>query len=431
MIKLTIGNSYSRVIGLSPSQEAAVRKALSYSIPDPRGFNFRQTTRYLIDKRGNFPTGLVNHLKLALDVVGDIVDLRIKPRIPDRTIFQLHLPFIPYEEQCAAKNRALSIPRGTIVMPTGSGKSITMALLINHLQLRTLIVVPNLTLKRQLTESFLQYFGPTPNIVIENIDSKRLKTLTDFDCLIVDEAHHSAARTYRELNKKAWNSIYYRFFFTATPFRGREEEQILMESISGDVIYTLDYKTAVASGMILPIEAYYIELPKIPIKGRTWPQVYKEAVTHRQDRNDLLMELAYNLHSAGKPSLFLVKEIIHGQNICNQGTWRFANGQEDNTEFLLQDFSSGNHPVLIGTTGVCGEGVDTKACEYVIIAGLGKSKPQFMQQCGRALRKFPGKDSAKIILIKDRSHKFTLNHFNAQCRILREEYGVIPVKLEI
>ncbi len=431
MIHLTIGNSYSRVIGLSPSQEAAVRKALSYSVPDPRGFNFRQTTRYLIDKRGNFPTGLLGHLKKALDVGGDQIDTRVRPTSLRLDLACIKLPFEPYNEQRRACNHALSHVRGTVVMPTGSGKSITMALLINQLQLRTLIVVPNLTLKRQLTESFLQYFGPTPNIVIENIDSKRLKTLTDFDCLIVDEAHHSAARTYRELNKKVWNSIYYRFFFTATPFRGREEEQILMESISGDVIYTLDYKAAVASGMILPIEAYYIELPKIPIKGRTWPQVYKEAVTHRQDRNDLLMELAYKLHSASKSSLFLVKEIIHGQNICNQGTWRFANGQEDNTEFLLQDFSNGNHPVLIGTTGVCGEGVDTKACEYVIIAGLGKSKPQFMQQVGRALRKFPGKDSAKIILIKDKSHKFTIAHFNAQCKTLREEYGVIPVKLEI
>ncbi len=431
MIHLTIGNSYSRVIGLNPSQEAAVRKALSYSVPDPRGFNFRQTTRYLIDKRGNFPTGLLGHLKKALDVGGGQTDTRVRPTSLRLDLACIKLPFEPYNEQRRACSHALSHDRGTVVMPTGSGKSITMALLINQLQVRTLIVVPNLTLKRQLTESFLQYFGPTPNIVIENIDSRRLKTLTDFDCLIVDEAHHSAARTYRELNKKAWNSIYYRFFFTATPFRGREEEQILMESISGDVIYTLDYKTAVASGMILPIEAYYIELPKIPIKGRTWPQVYKEAVTHRQDRNEIIGDIICNLWRENKATLCLVKEILHGEILTNHGAWGFANGKDENTAQMLEEFAEGERGILIGTTGVCGEGVDTKACEYVIIAGLGKSKPQFMQQAGRSLRKFPGKDSAKIILIKDKSHKFTIAHFNAQCKILREEYNVTPAKLEI
>ncbi len=428
-IKLIIGNSYSQIIGLSPSQEVAVRKALSYSIPDPRGYNFRQTTRYLIDKRGNFPTGLLSHLKKALDVGGDQIDTR---EVPDRTgLPDLNLPFDPYPEQIAAAECAASRDRGTIVMPTGSGKSVTMAFLVSYLQLKTLIIVPNLTLKRQLTESFLQYFGPTPNIVIENIDSKRLKTLTDFDCLIVDEAHHSAARTYRELNKKAWNSIYYRFFFTATPFRGREEEQILMESISGDVIYTLDYKTAVASGMILPIEAYYVELPKIPIKGRTWPQVYKEAVTHRQDRNEMLTSLAFRLHMADKSALFLVKEIAHGEQLTADGAFAFANGKDENTAQMLEEFADGRRGILIGTTGVCGEGLDTRACEYVIPAGLGKSKPQFAQQVGRALRRFPGKDSAKIILIKDPSHRWTLTHFNAQRKFLVELYGVIPVKLEI
>ena len=49
------------------------------------------------------------------------------------------------------------------------------------------------------------------------------------------------------------------------------------------------------------------------------------------------------------------------------------------TRVCFLEFNMGEIKTLIGTTGVVGEGVDTRPTEYVIIAGLGKSKPAFMQ----------------------------------------------------
>src|SRR6185295_4275346 len=109
----------------------------------------------------------------------------------------------------------------------------------------------------------------------------------------------------------------------------------------------------------------------------------------------------------------------------------FANGQDDTTRHYIKKFNNRELLSLVGTTGILGEGVDTKPCEYVIIAGLGKAKSAFMQQVGQAIRTYPGKETAKIILIKDKSHKFLLRHFNTQVRILKEEYGVTPMKLEL
>jgi superfamily II DNA or RNA helicase len=54
-----------------------------------------------------------------------------------------------------------------------------------------------------------------------------------------------------------------------------------------------------------------------------------------------------------------------------------------------------------------------------------------MQQCGRGFRRYEDKESCKIILIKDSSHKWTKQHFKAQCKILEEEYGVIPLKINV
>lgn len=338
---------------------------------------------------------------------------------------------IPYKEQIDAVRIAIQHHRGTISACTGFGKSVTMALLIEALQVKTLIIVPNNSLKEQLRQSMKEYFGSLKNITIENIDSPSLNKPGDYDCLIIDEAHHVAAKTYRNLNKKFWNTIYYRFFFTATPFRTQDNERILFESIAGRVIYTVNYQTAVDKGYIVPIEAYYIDLPKQRVYGRTWPQVYNELIVNNEYRNRIIAELLTRLSTSS--TLCLVKEIAHGLNIQKALTTSvpFVKGENDDNREVITAFSQGHTPVIIGTTGVMGEGVDTKAAEFVIIAGLGKSKGQFMQSCGRGVRRNFNKNSCKIILFRDASHKYTLNHYNAQVRVLKEEYGVKPIKLDL
>lgn len=435
MVKLVVGNSYSQAQGLSVEQEKALRKALSYKTSSYGSGSF-PTTRYLIDRKGFFPTGLLKLVKDTLVVGGDQVDTRIKPtRGVDLGGPSLRLPPGLNHVQLASQReialQAVKAERGTVVMPTGTGKSITMAILVHLLQIRTLIVVPNLTLKEQLTKSFREMFGDTPYIRIENIDSSALDTLSDFDAIIIDECHHVAAKTFRDLNKKVWKGIYYRFFFTATPYRSKDEEQILMESVAGQVIYSLTYKQAVEQGFIVPVEVFYIELPKVPVKGNTWPQVYKELVTHRKDRNEVIQSIMLSAYHAGCSTLCLVKEIAHGKLLSNEGAFAFANGQDENTTLYLSQFALGQRKSLVGTVGVCGEGSDTKACEFVIVAGLGKSKPQFAQQIGRAVRRWPRKDSAKIIIFRDPSHRWTLSHFNAQVRYVKELFGIKPAKLNI
>ena len=108
----------------------------------------------------------------------------------------------------------------------------------------------------------------------------------------------------------------------------------------------------------------------------------------------------------------------------------FANGKDKDSTDLIKFFSEGKLKALIGTNGIVGEGVDTRAAEYIIIAGLGKSKNQFMQQIGRGVRVYPGKDSCKIITFLDKSHKWTRDHFSTQVKILREEYGCEIIKLD-
>lgn len=432
MIKLAIDNSYSNISGLSIQQHKELSNVLSYELNAQASYfsGYGPKKRTLLSKKGDFPSGLINRAIAYLDtakVSHSITCLKKRPKA-NPGLFKLNLRYAPYLEQEEAAEAAINLHQGTIVMPTGSGKSITMCLIIAALRLRTLVIVPNLGLKEQLKVVFDETL-PHADITVENIDSPRLAYATDYDCLIIDEAHHSAAKTYRNLNKKAWNNIYYRFFFTASPHRSLEEEQILMESITGGVIYELDYDTAVRKAYIAPIEAFYYELPKVKVKGYTWAEVYTELVVNNKARNDLIHEILVNLHSNKISTLCLVKEIKHGNILSKLSGAAFAHGENEDTALLIKAFNNKKLHTLIGTTGVLGEGIDTKPTEYVIIAGLGKSKVAFMQAIGRGLRTALGKASCKVIIFRDTSHKWTLAHFRAQCKILLDEYGVKVVKL--
>lgn len=431
---LSINNSYSKLTGLLKSEFIELRKLLSYSTGSYfSGFGVRKA--YLINSKGEFPTGLSVIVRKWLqtkykEVINNyIVDKRIRPTT--KKAFHIDIPknITLYREQVEAVQHCIMCDRGIISAPTGFGKSLTMGLLVEAFSLRTLIVVPNLELKRQLSEDFTNYFGSLERITIENIDSPKLKKCKDYDMLIVDEAHHSAAKTYRSLNKTAWSGIYHRFFFTATPFRSNSEEQLLMQSLTGELIYEVSYKTARDKGYIVPVEAYYLEPPTVPIQSNDWHSVYAKLVKNNDQRNQLLKKTLLALNEAGAPTLCLVKEVAHGAILSDLTGYPFASGENENTSDLIKQFNERKFNVLIGTEGVLGEGVDTKPCEYVVIAGLGKAKGQLMQKVGRGLRWYPGKTSCKVILIKDKSHKFTLNHFNEQCKVIKQEYGVKPVKI--
>lgn len=427
-MRLVVGNSYSQLVGMDAVHYSRLRKILSYVTDHYQG---RYNHRYLIDVKGQFPTGLLYLVASYLfEYAPDTIqnDTRTYPK--DKVGFTLKLPFQPYPEQLEAAAVASTHGRGIICAPTGVGKSAIVALLINEVQVPTLVVVPSLELKRQLSESLREAFGSLAHIRVDNIDAlDPKKPPKGVGCLIIDEFHHSAAKTYRDLNKKAWTDIYYRFGLTATPFRNQDSERLLLESILSDVVYQIQYKTAVEKGYIVPVEPYYIELPKRDVKGFTWAEVYKEIVVENEPRNAQIRDMLLHLDENNISALCLVKEIAHGENVCAGTGIPFANGLNEETKRLISDFNSRKINVLVGTTGILGEGIDTRPAEYVVIAGLGKARGQFMQQVGRAVRRYPGKETAKVIIFKDESHKWSLAHFRAQVKVLKDEYGVKPVVL--
>lgn len=435
----------SKVEGLNKDQFRALRDVLSYRVEARTAYfsgGWRNPKRHLLGLRGDFPTGLLYLVENYLNGrTYQSRDLRKAPQLTFKGLRQASLGVTPYPEQEEAARAAVGHHRGVICAPTGVGKSLIVALLIKELGVKTLVVVPTLELKRQLTESLSKIFGSDnvgslgSLVAVENVAALDPKVkLKDYDMVVIDEFHHSGAKTYRKLNQKAWTGVYYRIGLTATPFRSKDEERLLLESVLSEVIYDIDYQTAVKKGYIVPMEAYYYDLPLKEVEGNptAWASVYSELIVSHEDRNKHIAELLEHLGRQGRSTLCLVKEIQHGRNIIEETAWKnfpFANGQDSEAQGFIKQFNQGRCKILLGTTGVLGEGVDTKPCEYVVIAGLGKSKNQFMQQVGRGFRTYPGKTSCKVIIFRDASHKWPLEHFKAQCKYLKEAYGVVPVRL--
>lgn len=437
---LIINNSTSKIEGLTIEEFKALKELMFYTTSAAANYfskRFGSPKRYLIAKDGSFPTGL---LYIVIGFLSDksytIVDKRVKPEanlIP----FILSKPLTPYPEQNNAATAVLERYRGIVSAPTGVGKSLIAVLIIQKLQVNTIVIVPSLELKRQLTETLAYYFGDIVGdlgspIAICNIDSLDPKvTLKGYHCVIIDEFHHSGAKSYRQLNKYALKDVFYRVGLTATPFRSQDNEKLLLESVLSEVIFRITYKEAVDNGYIVPVKAYYVEVPTSTVKSNSWAGVYSELVVNNKERNLLIGALLTGLWFNKASTLCLVKEIKHGDNLNLISKMPFANGVHEETPMLIRGFNDRKLNSLIGTTGILGEGVDTKPAEWVIIAGLGKSKNAFMQQIGRGVRRYPGKETCKVVIFKDSSHVWTVRHFKAQCKILKEEYGVIPIKLEL
>ncbi len=397
--------------------------------------------RQMMTRRGDFPTGLLylveNYLKKH-QLKHAKNDTRKRPNAL-QGFPRLRLPFDPYPEQAEAAVAAAEAGRGIVVAPTGVGKSAIAALIIDQLKVNTLVVVPTLELKRQLTTALKEAFGDENvgqlsqkrPLAVENVDALDFrKPLEGYDCVLIDEFHHAGALTYRKLNAKAWPGVYHRIGMTATPFRSQDHERLLLEGVLSQVVYEIDYPTAVKKGYIVPLEAYYVDVPETEIKGSAWPTVYKQLVVNNKARNDIIIRLLIKLHRAEASTLCLVKEVSHGHTIA-EDAFTFVKGDNADNREMIADFNARKIKVLVGTTGIIGEGVDTKPCEYVILAGLGKSKNALMQAWGRVFRRYKGKTSGKVIIFRDASHKFGLTHFAAQVRVLKEEYGIKPVRLEV
>lgn len=251
--------------------------------------------------------------------------------------------------------------------------------------------------------------------------------------LVIDEAHHATAKTYRkiiEYLQKRISSVK-TIGLTATPYRTAESEKGLLKKIfPDDIVYSISLKELINRQILsrLEIEEYQTgkDFGKNIGKG-AWesivhmdmiPEDIAQKISEDKERNHLIVETyKKNQDKYGQTIVFTVsithaialaalfkKEKIKADyivsSIKSQGT-NVSISQKEN-EKKLDDYRKGKLQVLINVE-ILTEGVDLPQTKTVFLARPTVSKTLLTQMIGRALRgvKAGGTDIAYAVSFID------------------------------
>lgn len=401
----------------------------------------------LLNKRtGAFPAGLVTTVVRALeeaDVEVELVDHRPQPSpsdIQDDTSYALVGVKMEgkYDYQLTAAKKMVESRHGIVKMATNAGKTEVACAVTRHLGLRTLFIVTNRELLYQARARFQKrlglgaeevgivgdgHFSPGSFVTIATVDTidSRINTeecqelLSSTEVLFIDECHHVGSETWYTATVLC--PAYYRYGLSGTPLDRTDGANLRLIAATGEVIVNISNKFLVERGISAKAEIIFDQITQ-PIlkKNIRYPTAYKQGISENQELISRVVEWTKVFRKKGLGTLILVEEIGQGR-LIDDALWtatdgefiphQFIYGEEDTQvrQKALQDFASGNLPVLIAST-ILDEGVDVPTIDALILAGSRKSRIRTMQRLGRGLR---GK---KLIVVEfaNYCHKYLIKH---------------------
>lgn len=350
----------------------------------------------------------------------------------------------PFEHQSQAVEAWLSASRrGTVELPTGSGKSYVAELCIADTLRSTLVVVPTLDLvdqwARQLTDAFGTDVGimgggehEIRDLTVSTYDSAAIhmdRLGGRFGLLVFDEVHHLPGDIYRQAAESCIAP--FRLGLTATYERadGRHEDidrlvgpRVFMRGIkdlSGEILADYDVETLAVS-MREEDAAFYaseraiyrgfVDSKGVRMGGRHGWRNFLGATSrseegrralqayHNQKRTalahvakidkvaELLVEHSEDrviVFTNDNDSVYRISERLLAPSITHQTPLK-ERGE------ILERFREGTYSVVV-TSKVLNEGVDVpEASVAIILSGTGSVR-EHVQRLGRILRRKGGK----------------------------------------
>jgi superfamily II DNA or RNA helicase len=479
MNKIVVKNNKTCSIDLPENPELlfVLRTTLSYKAI---GVEYTQAFKngwdgitYLMDKKGNFPLGLLDKVKAILDeqsVKYEVEDKR-KPIVLnaelDISAKLKEMGKEPRDYQSAVVEAALKNRKGIIRATTGAGKTLCAALITAKFNKPTIIYVIGLDLLGQfhktLTEIFNEPIGYIGNGVCEiqrinvatiwtvgkSLDIKakmfeedepedeedvnvlnKLKIqqlLKATELHIFDECHSVSCDTVKEIYKNIDPPLLYGM--SGTPYRD-DGTDLLINGMLGEQIINVSASELIERRILAQPIIKFINVPATPIYGRTYADVYAEYIVDNEARNFMIMKETKNLMEKGYQVLVLFKQIKHGkllhklfkENGIECEILHGAHKLEQRDEIKEQLMSKKLNVVLASV--VFDIGIDIPTLSALVLAGSGKSSVKALQRIGRVIRGYPGKNYAAIVDFVDNA-RFLKNHSQARYKIYSSEKGFI------
>ncbi len=400
------------------------------SVYDPRvkmyrvkGMFYRQIKEYLIDKEYD---------DKCLEIK-ELPELKLK-----------HPSLRDYQKE--AIEAWIQKKWGTVVLPTGAGKTLVALKIMEMLNVPTLIITPTLELVSQWERNIKEGFNYEPGIYTGETKEIREITVTTyasaylsaeylgnkFLLLVFDEVHHLPSPSYSQIGE--YFLAPYRLGLTAT-FEREDGLHEMATELVGEVVYRGDLKEMSGKHLApFEIKRIYVDLDSDEKEeyNKYW-KIYTEFLKKEKIRGEDMLEKLIRLSGRSKEAreallarmyarriafgsrakYRVLKELLmrhRGEKIIifteqNEQVYEIAKKflipfithetKKKEREHVLDSFRNGDYTV-IATSKVLNEGVDVPDASVGIILGGSGSKREYVQRLGRILRK-SSKDKSAVL----------------------------------
>lgn len=316
--------------------------------------------------------------------------------------------------------RDIGVKKALIISATGSGKTYLSAFDAKNFDAKKLLyIVHRESILKDAYKTFVDVFGAertygfyTGNESDLNKDfifstssmlGRHLELFDkhEFDYIIFDEAHHIVADTM----KRIFDYFEPEFILGLTATPERMDNQDIFSLFDQNVPFELRLRDAINNDLVVPFHYYGIRDSLVDYSSRDRMTIAKNIATqeniefikreiekHRKP-NEKLKCIAFctNVQSCKLMGEELYEEGYHttsltGINDTGARLKAFEELQDDNSDLEI-----------ICTVDILNEGVDIPQLNMILFLRPTESQTIFIQQLGRGLRKYPGKDYVTVL----------------------------------
>jgi superfamily II DNA or RNA helicase len=339
------------------------------------------------------------------------------------------------------------VRRPLVALPTGTGKTVVFSELIRRRGGRALVIAHRDELLEQARDKLRvvdpdlrvgvvqggrdEHDAPVVVASIQTLSRERrmarllgrgaqagLFPTDPFTTVVIDEAHHAAAPTYRaaiaQLGGFDLEGGPLVVGVTATPERS---DGVGLQAVFEEIVYRRELLDMIRAGYLCDIRAVrvHVELNLDNLKVRAGDfgdeELGRALIESAAPEHALT---AYQQHAAGRKALIFAPTVEVAQLMAGAFTgagiasrWVSGETPRDERAATLAAFRAGEVQVLANCM-ILTEGYDEPSVDCLIMARPTKSRPLYVQMVGRGTRRAPGKADCLVIDLLGNSRRHQL-----------------------
>ena len=333
----------------------------------------------------------------------------------------------PYQQEALDSildNCAKGITKQLVVLPTGAGKTV----IFSHLPIIKKDALPMLVLAHRgelLDQAKNKIMASNPELTVEIEQAERKAGQVDvvvasvatlgrnntprindypkdyFKSIVIDEAHHAAAPSYRRIIDHF--DPPFLLGVTATPQRS---DSTRLVDVFDEIVYYKSIQDLIGDGYLCPLVGYRVksnvDISNVEIRNGEYAQDQLEQAIDTPERNAHVVA-SYNALANMEKAIVFASGVRHAENLAlsfRQASVETAvivgTTPREEREDILAKFAQGTVSVIVNV-GVLTEGFDEPSVQAIILAKPTRSTLLYTQIVGRGTRLHESKTSCKII----------------------------------